>query len=121
VDTSDVVDVELLSAHKDASMPGGSAFGKRLYPLLWLVIAALWSKDMLDVVVGFVGNIVWTAWKTYLGLTDLLSFGVSMRLMVLKPKIGRMNGSAKGKIMRRVVLCSVADSWAISSSTQYRK
>jgi hypothetical protein len=57
--------------------PSRSALDKRLYPVIWLVVAALWSKYMLGIVVDFAGDVVWTAWKTYLGLTDLLSFRVA--------------------------------------------
>jgi hypothetical protein len=78
VDPSDVVDVDLLPEHKAPDdKPSRSALDKRLYPVIWLVVAALWSKYMLGVVFDFTGDVVWTAWKTYLGLTDLLSFGVT--------------------------------------------
>lgn len=78
VDPADVVEVELLSEHEDANyMPTSSALDKRIYPLLWLIIAALWSKDVLGKVVNFARDVVWTAWKTYLRLTDLLSFGIT--------------------------------------------
>jgi hypothetical protein len=78
VDPSDVVDVDLLPEHKAPDdKPSRSALDKRLYPVIWLVVAALWSKNMLGIVVDFAGDIVWTAWKTYLWLTDLLSFRVT--------------------------------------------
>jgi hypothetical protein len=53
VNPSDVVDVDLLPEHKAP------------------------DEDMFGIVVGFVGDVVWTAWKTYLGLTDLMSIGVT--------------------------------------------
>jgi hypothetical protein len=78
VDPSDVVDVDLLSESKATDhVPSSFAPDTRIYPLLWLVIAALWSKDMIGKVVDLVGDVVWTVWNAYLGLTDLLSPGVT--------------------------------------------
>jgi hypothetical protein len=78
VDPSDVVDVDLPSEPKATDHVLTSfAPDKRIYPLLWLVIAALWSKDMLGRVIDFVGDVVWTVWNAYVGLGDLLSPGVT--------------------------------------------
>jgi hypothetical protein len=78
VDPSHVVDVDLLSEHEapDCAMRR-SAPDKRLYPILWLFIAALWSKHMLGEVVDFAGDIAWNAWNAYLGLREFVSFGVT--------------------------------------------
>jgi hypothetical protein len=78
VDPSDVVDIDLLSEPKATDhVPSRSAPDKRLYPILWVVIAALWAKDMLGKVVDFVGDAVWTVRNAYPAPTDLLSFVVT--------------------------------------------
>jgi hypothetical protein len=78
VDPSDVVDIDLLSEPKATDhVPSRSAPDKRLYPILWLVIAALWAKDVLGKVVDVVGDAVWTVRNAYPAPTDLLSFGIT--------------------------------------------
>lgn len=85
-DPSHVVDVDLLAEHEapdyalhrsapDCAMRR-SAPDKRLYPILWLVVAALWLQYMLGAVVESVGDVAWNAWNAYLGLREFLSFGV---------------------------------------------
>lgn len=57
VDPSEVVDVDLLAEHEAPDYaPSGSAFDKRLHPLLWLIIAALWSDEKLVQLLAYLGN-----------------------------------------------------------------
>lgn len=60
VDPSDVVDVDLLAEHEAPDYAlRESAFDKRLYPLLWLLIVLLWSKEQLGHLFSLLGDIVW--------------------------------------------------------------
>jgi len=78
VDLSDIVDIELLPEHEAADyVPSKSATDKRLYPILWLIIAALWLKMVLGAVVDFVGDVAWNVSNAYFGLAEFLSFGVT--------------------------------------------
>ncbi|KEQ71126.1 hypothetical protein M436DRAFT_52118 [Aureobasidium namibiae CBS 147.97] len=78
VDPSDIVDIELLPEHEAPDyVASKSATDKRLYPILWLIIAALWLKMVLGAVVDFVGDVAWNVSNAYLGLTEFLSFGVT--------------------------------------------
>ena len=78
VDLSDVVDVDLMSEHEAPDyVPSRSVTDKRLYPILWLIIAALWLKMVLGEVVDLVGDVARVVSNAYLGLTEFLSFGVS--------------------------------------------
>lgn len=78
VDSSDIVDIDLMSEHEAPDYtPSRSVTDKRLYPILWLIIAALWLKMVLGEVVDFVGDVARDVSNAYLGLTDFLSFGVT--------------------------------------------
>lgn len=78
VDPSDIVDVDLMSEHEAPDYkPSRSVTDKRLYPILWLIIAALWLKMVLGEVVNFVGDVARDVLNAYHGLTELLSFGVT--------------------------------------------
>ncbi|KAG9530359.1 hypothetical protein KCU93_g2639, partial [Aureobasidium melanogenum] len=60
VKPSDVIDVDLLAEHEAPDYaPRGSTFDKRLYPLLWLVIAILWFKQQLGRLFGLLGDVAW--------------------------------------------------------------
>ena len=78
VDLSDIVDIELLPEHEAADYVASKpATDKRLYPILWLIIAVLWLKMVLGAVVDFVGDVAWNVSNAYHGLAEFLSFGVT--------------------------------------------
>lgn len=78
VDLSDIVDIDLLPEHEAADyVASKSVTDKRLYPILWLIIAALWLKMVLGTVVDFVGDVAWNVSNAYHVLAEFLSFGVT--------------------------------------------
>jgi hypothetical protein len=82
LDSSDVIDVDLLSESEAPDYAlRKAAPDQRLYPVLWLIVVALWLKDMLAKVVDLAREIVWAAWNAYLGLREFLSFGVTKFLL----------------------------------------
>ncbi|KAH0371576.1 hypothetical protein KCU65_g1701, partial [Aureobasidium melanogenum] len=60
VDPSDVIDVDLLAEQEAPDyVPRGSVFDKRLYPLLWLVIAVLWFRQQFGKLFAYLGDVMW--------------------------------------------------------------
>ncbi|KAH0136225.1 hypothetical protein KCU67_g16109, partial [Aureobasidium melanogenum] len=60
VDPSDVIDIVLLAEHEAPDYaPRGSAFDKRLYPLLCLIMAILWFEEKFRQLCGLPGCVMW--------------------------------------------------------------
>lgn len=118
VDPSNVVDVDLLAEHKapDYTPPSESAFDKRLYPLLGLVIALLWFGEQLSHLFDFLGGVAcdWCGcllWPYRVFIVHRSSLRVS--------SIG-IKGTIKGRVdlERQLLFCRIANSYTISSSDE---